>query len=44
MQLLVELSTKRRSRKKEKGKKGMKEEKGEGGKHKILCSPNQKAN
>ena len=39
MQLLVELSTKRRSRKKEKGKKGMKEVKGEGGKHKILCSP-----
>ena len=43
MQLLVEVAN-RSSRKKEKDEKGVKEVKEEGGKHKILCSPNQKAN
>ena len=40
MQLLVEVSTNRRSRKKENDKK--RNERREGGKHKILCSPNQR--
>ena len=37
MQLLVELSTKRRSRKKEKGKKGMKEVRGKEGNTKSFA-------